>query len=52
MLAEHLLNSLDEINPAIETVWNREISDRIEAIKQGKVALIPADQVLQKLKNR
>lgn len=52
MLAEHLLNSLDEINPEIETVWNREISDRIEAIKQGKVALIPADQVLQKLKNR
>jgi putative addiction module component (TIGR02574 family) len=52
MLAEHLLNSLDEINPEIETAWNREISDRIEAIDQGKVTLIPADQVLQKLKNR
>ena len=52
MLAEHLLNSLDEINPEIETAWNREISNRIEAINQGKVTLIPADQVLQKLRNR
>ena len=52
MLAEHLLNSLDEINPEIETAWNREISDRIEAIDQGKVTLIPSDQVLQKLRNR
>ena len=52
MLAEHLLNSLDEINPEIETAWNREISNRIEAIDQGKVTLIPADQVLQKLRNR
>ena len=52
MLAEHLLNSLDEINPEIETAWNREISNRIEAIVQGKVTLIPADQVLQKLRNR
>ena len=39
MLAEHLLNSLDEINPEIETAWNREISNRIEAIDQGKVTL-------------
>ncbi|WP_223807712.1 addiction module protein [Pseudanabaena sp. UWO311] len=52
MLAEHLLNSLDEINPEIETAWNREISNRIEAIDQGKFTLIPADQVLQKLRNR
>ena len=52
MLAEHLLNSLDEINPEIETAWNREISNRIEAIDQGKVSLIPADEVLQKLRNR
>ena len=52
MLAEHLLNSLDEINPEIETAWNREISNRIEAIDQGKVTLIPADQVLQQLRNR
>ncbi len=52
MLAGHLLNSLDEINPEIETAWNREISNRIEAIDQGKVTLIPADQVLQQLRNR
>ncbi len=52
MLAEHLLNSLDEINPEIETAWNREISNRIEAIDQGKVTLIPSDEVLQKLRNR
>ena len=52
MLAEHLLNGLDEINPEIETAWSREISNRIEAIDQGKVTLIPADQVLQQLRNR
>jgi len=52
MLAEHLLNSLDEINPEIETAWNREISNRIEEIDQGKVTLMPADEVLQKLRNR
>jgi hypothetical protein len=52
MLAEHLLKSLDEINPEVESAWNREITDRIEAIDQGTVTLLPASQVLQHIKNR
>lgn len=52
MLAEHLLNSLDAVDPQIELAWGTEISNRIEAIDTGKVALVPADQVLQKLRNR
>jgi putative addiction module component (TIGR02574 family) len=52
MLVEHLLNSLDTVDPQIELAWGAEITNRIEAIDAGKVALIPADQVLQKLRNR
>jgi hypothetical protein len=29
MLVEHLLKSLDEINPEVEAVWTTEIADRI-----------------------
>lgn len=52
MLAEHLLNSLDAVDPQVELAWGAEITNRIEAIDTGKVTLIPADQVLQKLRNR
>ncbi|MDB9452550.1 addiction module protein [Dolichospermum circinale] len=52
MLAEHLLKSLDEINPEVETAWETEIANRIQAIDEGQVALIPADEVLQRLRNR
>lgn len=52
MLAEHLLNSLDAVDPQVELAWGTEITNRIEAIDTGKVALVPADQVLQKLRNR
>ena len=52
MLAEHLLNSLDEINPQVDSAWSEEIINRIEAIDQGKVTLVPANQILQKIKNR
>jgi putative addiction module component (TIGR02574 family) len=52
MLAEHLLNSLDEVNHEIELAWNTEITNRIQEIEQGKVVLVPADEVLQRLRNR
>ena len=52
MLAEHLLKSLDEINPQVETAWETEIANRIQAIDEGQIALIPADEVLQRLRNR
>ena len=52
MLAEHLLKSLDEINPEVEAAWETEIANRIQTIDEGQVALIPADEVLQRLRNR
>ena len=52
MLAEHLLKSLDEINPEVETAWETEIANRIQTIDESQVALIPADEILQRLRNR
>jgi putative addiction module component (TIGR02574 family) len=52
MLVEHLLKSLDAVDPQIELAWGAEITNRIEVIDAGKVTLIPADRVLQKLRNR
>ncbi len=46
MLAEHLLNSLDEVDPEIEAAWAEEITNRIESIDQVKVTLISAEEVL------
>jgi putative addiction module component (TIGR02574 family) len=52
MLAEHLLNSLDDINPEIELAWSSEIINRIQAIDENTVTLVPADEVLRKLRDR
>ncbi|WP_231940152.1 addiction module protein [Dolichospermum compactum] len=40
------------MNPEVETVWEKEIANRIQVIDKGQVALIPADEVLQILSNR
>jgi putative addiction module component (TIGR02574 family) len=52
MLVEHLLKSLDEINPEVETAWKTEMADRIQATDEGRVTLVPADEVLQRLRNQ
>lgn len=52
MLAEHLLKSLDEIHPQVNTAWETEIVNSLQIIDEGQVALTPSDEVLQKLKNR
>ncbi len=52
MLAEHLLKSLDEINPEVEAGWEKKITNRIKAIDEGKVTLVSSDEVLQRLRNR
>jgi putative addiction module component (TIGR02574 family) len=51
MLAEHLLNSLDQVDPEIEAAWTVEITNRIEEIDQNQVKLIPAEEVLSRLRN-
>jgi putative addiction module component (TIGR02574 family) len=52
MLAEQLLNSLDQREPEIESAWVEEVKARVEEIDQNKVALIPAEEVLDQLRNR
>jgi putative addiction module component (TIGR02574 family) len=53
MLAEHLLKSLDAQDQAvIDAAWAEVAEQRIQEVSQGKVTAIPADQVLQQLRNR
>ncbi len=53
MLAEHLLESLDaESQPEIDAAWAEVVEARIAEIDAGKVELIAANTVLQRLKAR
>jgi putative addiction module component (TIGR02574 family) len=50
-LAEALLSSLDE-DADIEAAWAAEIERRMEDVRQGRVQLIDADEVLAELRQR
>lgn len=50
MLAEDLLASLEASPDDIEEAWRIEIERRVKEIKEGKVELIPGDQVMQELR--
>ena len=53
MLAEHLLESLDaESQNEVDSAWAKVVEARIAEIDAGKVELIPADTVLQRVKAR
>jgi putative addiction module component (TIGR02574 family) len=53
MLAEHLLRSLDaQDQSVVDAAWAEVAEQRIQEVQQGKVSPIPADQVLQELRNR
>ncbi|HEY9421627.1 MAG TPA: addiction module protein [Thermoanaerobaculia bacterium] len=47
--AYNLLQSVDE-NPEHERLWKDEIERRCREIDEGKATLIPADEVLAKLR--
>jgi putative addiction module component (TIGR02574 family) len=48
-LAHELLESLDTLTPAeIETLWLDEAERRINDIDEGKVQLVPGDEVMRK----
>lgn len=57
-LAARLIRSLPEEAVAevdeaeIERLWLEEVERRIERVEAGKEELIPAEQVLQELRNR
>lgn len=53
MLAEHLFKSLDAQNQSeIDTLWADLAEQRLAAIEQGEVTLIPGEQVLRDLRAR
>jgi putative addiction module component (TIGR02574 family) len=53
MLANHLLESLDnEAQKRIDAIWAEEAERRAQAIDDGRVKLIPGDEVLAKLRAR
>jgi putative addiction module component (TIGR02574 family) len=53
MLADHLLESLDwEDQKRIDAIWAEEAERRVRAIDEGRVKLIPGEEVLAKLRSR
>ncbi len=53
LLAEHLLNSLDEIeDPEAEKLWIAEAERRYQEYKQGKVKGINADKVFKEVRSK
>lgn len=47
-VAEKLLASLDQPDPAIDALWAEEIEDRIDAYEARELEAIPVEDVLKK----
>lgn len=51
-LAQRLLSSLDqEVDAAVEELWLEEAERRLDELKSGKVAGIPAKKVIKKARS-
>jgi len=50
MLAEDLVASLEASQAEIDEAWHVEIERRVKEIKEGKVQLIPGEQVMSELR--
>lgn len=48
-LAEEILHSLDQPDPAMDAVWREEAQRRLAAYRAGKVKGVPAEDVVGKL---
>lgn len=52
-LVERILESFDFPNrDEIDTLWAKEIEDRIDAYEEGKIEAIPAKEVFEEIKRR
>ena len=52
-LAEQLLDSLDEEkDPDVEKFWIEEVERRYKEYKEGKVKLIPAEEVFDEVRSQ
>jgi putative addiction module component (TIGR02574 family) len=47
-LVDQLLSSLDEADETIDALWRKEVEDRIEAYRAGKLQSVPVTEVLAK----
>ena len=51
-LAQRLISSLDqEVDPDAEQLWLAEAERRLADLKSGKVAAIPAERVMKKVRS-
>jgi putative addiction module component (TIGR02574 family) len=51
-LAQRLISSLDqEVDADVEKLWLREAERRLGELKSGKVAGIPAEKVIRKVRS-
>jgi putative addiction module component (TIGR02574 family) len=51
-LAQRLISSLEhEPDPDAETLWLQEAEHRLDELKSGKVASIPAEKVVRKARS-
>ena len=47
-LVDKLLNSLDERNGEIDSLWAREAENRIDAYEKGKIKSVTLQKILEK----
>jgi hypothetical protein len=47
-LIDKILVSLNTTNAGVETIWNEEAEERIEAYNQGRVMALDEEDVLKK----
>jgi putative addiction module component (TIGR02574 family) len=53
LLAGHLLESLDQPEQMeVDAAWSEEIERRIRDVDEGRVKLIPGEEVLAELRSR
>jgi putative addiction module component (TIGR02574 family) len=48
ILIDKLLNSLDEQDNAIDTLWAKEAESRIDAYDKGRLKSISIDKIIEK----
>ena len=47
-LTDHLLSSLDQPDEHIDTLWRKEVEDRVHAYHSGKIRTVSLEEVLSK----
>jgi putative addiction module component (TIGR02574 family) len=52
ILADQILSSLDQPDEYIDTLWRKEVEDRVLAFKKGQTKAISLKEVLSKYQNK